>query len=70
MSAMQQVATSVMNSINDLTQLGQPVAWAVIAYFLRDIYRDHKQLREDIHGKGGISERLVRVETRQEVTQP
>ena len=65
-----QVPQSVVDAMSDLGHIGQPIAWAVVAYFLRDIYRDHKDLRNGVYGKDGLNERLARLEGASEVHQP
>lgn len=57
-----QVAQSVGSAVSDITQLGQPVAWALGMFFLRDVYREFKELRRDVHGPEGIGERVARLE--------
>lgn len=59
---MYQIPQSALNVVTDLSQIGQPIAWAIVAFFLRDIYRDHRELRNDVHGRGGLNERVARIE--------
>lgn len=49
-------------AFRDVLDLAQPVAWAVGLFFLRDVYREFKELRRDVHGPQGLSERLARIE--------
>lgn len=50
----------------DLARLMTVGLFALNAFFLRDIYRDFKALREDVYGKGGLNERLSHLEGVQE----
>ena len=59
---------AVLNAISDLLRVSTVVGWGVVAYLVRDIYREFKELRRDVHGKDGINERLARVEGAQENT--
>lgn len=53
-------------TVSDVARLGTVIAWGTCLYLLRDIYAQFKDLRADVHGKGGINERLARVEGAQE----
>lgn len=55
----------VSNAVSDLAQLGTPVAWTIGLFFLRDVYREFKDLRKDVHGSGGLNERVARIEGRE-----
>jgi hypothetical protein len=63
---MQVPVAEAVNTVSDLARLLTAVAWGVGAFFLRDVYREFRELRNDVHGKGGINERLARVEGIQE----
>lgn len=56
-----------LNAVSDIARLATPVAWGVGLFFLRDVYREFKELRNDVHGKGGIGERIARLEGREGV---
>lgn len=62
----QPTSGEALSAVSDLARLASPIAWAVGIFFLRDVYREHKQLRDDVHGKGGINERVARLEGAQE----
>lgn len=55
----QAVTNSVSNAVSDLAQLGTPVAWATGLFFLRDLYREFKDVRK-IQIQHG--ERIARLE--------
>ena len=57
---------AVLSAISDLLRVSTVVGWGIVAYLVRDIYREFKELRNDVHGKDGINERLSRVEGAQE----
>lgn len=60
------VPEEAVRAVSDVAQLFTPVAWAVGLFFLRDVYREFKELRNDVHGKGGLNERVARMEGAQE----
>lgn len=53
-------------TVSDIARLGTVLAWGACLYLLRDIYTQFKELKNDVHGNGGINERLARVEGAQE----
>ena len=57
-----QVSPEVTGAVSDLSRIGTPIAWAVGLFFLRDVYREFKELRNDVHGPKGLGERLARLE--------
>lgn len=64
----QPTAGDALSAASDMMRLATPVAWAVGLFFLRDVYQEHKTLRNDVHGKDGIGERVARLEGAKEST--
>jgi hypothetical protein len=48
--------------VSDLLRIATVVGWGVVAYLARDVYREFRELKNDVHGKGGINERVARLE--------
>lgn len=58
----QSPSTEVMNAVTDLTRLLTVGGLGVNIWFIKGAFQELKELRNDVHGKGGLSERLARIE--------
>ncbi len=59
-----QLPAETVNALSDLTRLATASMFAVVLYFIRGVLQSFEKLKEDVHGSGGINERLARVEER------